>query len=53
MVLGTKLLFNEHLPPRLKKLYQATVTFKQYMTDVYEAEKNRPSPKAKTLAETL
>lgn len=44
MVLGTKFLSNAHLPAKLKKLYQATVTFKQYMTDVYEAEK-------KTIAE--
>lgn len=39
MVLGPKFLSKNWLPSKLKKLHQATVTFKQYMTEVYEAEK--------------
>ncbi|TVY16155.1 Cytochrome P450 4d8 [Lachnellula arida] len=39
MVLGTRLLSFEYLPVKLRTLYQATVTFKQYMTEVYENEK--------------
>lgn len=39
MVLGTKFLSIKYLPAKLRRLYQATVTFKQYMTDVYETEK--------------
>jgi cytochrome P450 len=39
MVLGTKFLSKEWLPSKLRKLYSATVTFKKYMTEVYESEK--------------
>jgi hypothetical protein len=39
MVLGTKTLSKDWQPSKLKKLHQAVVTFKQYMTEVYETEK--------------
>jgi hypothetical protein len=39
MVLGTKFLSLEFLRAKLKRLYQAAVTFKQCMTKVYETEK--------------
>jgi cytochrome P450 len=39
MVLGTKFLSKKWLPSKLRRLYSATVTFKQYMTEVYENEK--------------
>lgn len=39
MVLGQDFLSKSWLPKRLRKLYQATLTFKQYMTEVYEEEK--------------
>ncbi|KAL2038881.1 hypothetical protein N7G274_008403 [Stereocaulon virgatum] len=39
MVLGQKFLSKNWLPQRLRKLHQATLTFKQYMTEVYEEEK--------------
>ena len=38
-VLGQDVLSKSWLPNRLKKLYEATRTFKRYMTDVYEEEK--------------
>lgn len=39
MVLGQNFLSKSWLPNKLKKLHQATVTFKRYMTEVYEEEK--------------
>ena len=39
MVLGTKILSKDWLPSKLKKLHQAVVTFKHYMTEVHETEK--------------
>ncbi len=39
MVLGQQFLSKEWLPSKLRKLHQATVTFKGYMTEVYEEEK--------------
>ena len=39
MVLGQRFLSKKWLPSRLRKLHQATVTFKGYMTEVYEEEK--------------
>ncbi|KAL2049437.1 hypothetical protein ABVK25_010341 [Lepraria finkii] len=39
MVLGQDFLSQSWLPKRLRKLHQATLTFKQYMTEVYEEEK--------------
>ncbi|KAL8837432.1 MAG: hypothetical protein Q9170_002516 [Blastenia crenularia] len=39
LVLGQKFLAKPWLPLKLKKLHQATTTFKKYMTDVYEEEK--------------
>jgi len=39
MILGTKFLSVKWLPSKLRKLHQATVNLKQYMTEVYEKEK--------------
>ena len=39
MVFGQKVLSKSWLPSKLKKLHQAMVTFKQYMTEVYKEEK--------------
>lgn len=39
MVLGQQFLSKEWLPSKLRKLHQATTTFKGYMTAVYEEEK--------------
>ena len=39
MVLGQEFLSKKWLPSKWKKLHQATITFKRYMTEVYEEEK--------------
>ena len=39
MVLGPQFISKSWLPKKLNKLHQATVTFKQYMIEVYEEEK--------------
>ena len=39
MVFGQKFLSKKWLPNKLRKLHQATVMFKRYMTEVYEEEK--------------
>jgi hypothetical protein len=39
MVLGRSFLSKSCPPNKLKKLHQATVIFKRYMTEVYEDEK--------------
>ena len=39
MVLGQEFLSKKWLPIKLRKLHQATVTFKGYMTEVCEEEK--------------
>lgn len=39
MVLGQQFLSKEWLPSKLRKLHQATITFRRYMTEVYEEEK--------------
>lgn len=38
-VLGTDLISKKWLPRKIQKLHQAVLNFKQYMTEVYEAEK--------------
>ena len=39
MVLGQQFLSQEWLPSKLRELHQETITFKGYMTEVYEEEK--------------
>lgn len=39
MVLGQQFLSKKWLPSKWRKLHQATITFKRYMTEVYEEEK--------------
>ena len=39
MVVGQKNLSKSWLPNKWKRIYQATLTFKQYMTEIYEEEK--------------
>ncbi|KAL9012108.1 MAG: hypothetical protein Q9173_003107 [Seirophora scorigena] len=39
MILGQKFIAKPWLPDKLRKLHLATITFKKYMTDVYEEEK--------------
>lgn len=39
MVLGQRFLAKTWLPEKLKRLHQATFTFKKYMAEVYEEEK--------------
>ncbi|MCJ1395719.1 hypothetical protein MMC18_008605 [Xylographa bjoerkii] len=39
MVLGSKFISKTWLPSKIRKLHQAIVTFKQYMIEVYEEEK--------------
>ena len=39
LVLGTDFISKKWLPRKIQKLHQAVLNFKQYMTEVYEAEK--------------
>ncbi|KAK7908714.1 hypothetical protein PG985_016017 [Apiospora marii] len=53
MALGTKFLSKPWLPARLRRVYQAYVAFQQYLTNLYESEKQHMVESHSTADRTL